>query len=147
MFVHADGAGDPEGARRNLVDPAGRKVREDPDLGGHRHVAVVPVRETEAWTLADGDALREVFGTTLDDAALRVPASPREVEGIVDPKAELDAAYAAAQGGRKARRRKKAASLLEVVGERVCLSALAEVPAYRRLKTDLRAALRELNYL
>ena len=48
-----------------------------------RLVAVVPIRETEAWLLADPDALPR--GGSRDVS----PASPREVESIADPKKPL----------------------------------------------------------
>lgn len=58
--------------------------------------------------MVDGDALRQAFGTTLDDGKLGVPAGPHEVEKIVDPKQALDQAFRQVVG--RQRRRKKSAA-------------------------------------
>ena len=147
LFVHTDGAGDPEAAWRERVEPACGRIRNGLPVGEHRPVGVVPVRETEAWALANGNALRDVFGTNAEDGELGIPVVPKDVEVVADPKRALEAAYAAAQGGRKGRRRRKAASLLEVLGERVRLSVLAGVPAFATLRANLQTALAESNYL
>ena len=41
-----------------------------------RLIAVVPVRETEAWMLADGNALRRTLGVRWSDQELGVPSHP-----------------------------------------------------------------------
>jgi Domain of unknown function (DUF4276) len=65
LFVHADGAGDPRRARDERVQPAIHLMTAERPGWSDGVVAVVPVRETEAWALADGDALRAAFGTNL----------------------------------------------------------------------------------
>jgi len=52
------------------------------------HVAVVPVRMTEAWLLLDETALRTVAGNPNGKVPLQLP-SPQTVEGVVDPKTRL----------------------------------------------------------
>lgn len=111
-----------------------------------RTVGVVPVREMEAWALADGDALRGAFGAVLDDAALGIPIRPREVEGIFDPKVVLEQAYRNVVGQRR-RGKRKVADFFDVIGERVRLERLREVPAYQHFEQELRTALLELGYL
>lgn len=138
LFIHTD-ASDHERAVAERVQPGIDLIRSC--LSGGACVAVVAVRETEAWALADGDALRDAFGTTLDDARLRVPREPREVESIDDPKKELRAAYA------QLRRRSKPEDFFEILGERLSLDRLQRVPAFARLRDDLRGALRDLGIL
>lgn len=55
---------------------------------GHRHVAVVPVRMTEAWLLLDEHAIRVVAGNPNGRMPLHLP-TVREVERRADPKARL----------------------------------------------------------
>lgn len=142
LFVHTDGGGDPDRARRKRFQPAVERVSAEPGLP--RMVAVIPVRETEAWLLADGDAIRAAFGTTLDDARLRLPARSVEVERVPDPKALLDQVIAAAHGGRLRRTHPSASPYFDVLGERVRLDSLRQLPAYRRFESDLRSVLIDL---
>ncbi|MBD2777421.1 DUF4276 family protein [Iningainema tapete] len=145
LFIHTDGAGDPVAAHQQRVQPAAQRIAE---LGRQqeRTVGVVPVREMEAWTLVDGDALRGAFGTVLDDSALGIPKKVREVEGILDPKQALEQAYAKVVGSRR-RGKRKAAEFFDAIGERVRLERLRELPAYQRFEDDLGMALVELGYL
>ena len=146
LFIHADANGDASRARQERVAPAIRLIRQEEKLANTHSVAVVPVRETEAWALADGDALRGAFGTTLDDEGLGIPARPPEVERLTEPKQVLDHALREAVGGSR-RRRQRATTYLNAIGERVRLAQLRAVPAYRRFEGDLRAALRQLGYI
>ena len=58
LFIHADANGDADRARQERIEPAVRLIRQKEELTNTHNVAVVPVRETETWALADGDALR-----------------------------------------------------------------------------------------
>ncbi len=146
LFIHADANGDADRARQERVAPAFQLIRQKEELTNTRGVAVVPVRETEAWALADGDALRGASGTTLDDEGLGIPARPQEVERLTEPKQVLDHALREAVGASR-RRRHQVTTYLNAIGERVGLARLRTVPAYRRFEGDLRAALRQLGYI
>ena len=146
LFIHADANGDAERARQERVEPAVQLLRQEEEVANTCGVAVVPVRETEAWALADGDALRGAFGTTLDDEGLGIPARPPEVERLTEPKQVLDHALREAVGGSR-RRRQRATTYLNAIGERVRLAQLRTVPAYRRFEGDLRAVLRQMGYI
>ncbi|MGE0452399.1 MAG: DUF4276 family protein [Vicinamibacteria bacterium] len=144
LFLHTDGAGDPEAALRERVEPWRRGLAA---LGraDERAVAVVPVREMEAWALCDGNALREAFGTTLPDDQLGLPRRTSDLEGVLDPKRMLDTAYERAFQPRVPKR--PAVAALEAIAERVDVERLRLLPAFRTLEQDLRAALRELQYV
>lgn len=107
---------------------------------------MIPVRETEAWALADGDALRAAFGCARDDTALGVPRRAHEVERNSLPKESFEKAYATSKGHRRGKRR-SASGFLQVLGERVSLERLRQVPAFQRLETALLQSLRDLGYL
>lgn len=96
-----------------------------------RLVRIVPVRETEAWVLADPSVFRGGASTN------GLPSRPRDVEGVPDPKAlikqVLDNAYDEPTA--------------EAFAERIDLSKLAQVPAYDRFLQELATALKELRFL
>lgn len=144
LFIHGDGSGDPALAATNLVQPALDLVHAEFPEG--RGIAVVPVRETEAWAICDGDALREVFGTTLRDERLGIPVGYRAVEGDPDPKATLRNAFFATNPAPQ-RKRKGVGSILHGVGDAVRLSRLRELPSFQRMERELVASLEQLGVL
>lgn len=96
---------------------------------------VVPVRETEAWLLADRSVWRRLRGGRADV----LPSRPRDVERVSDPKSMLDQALPVRSGSRL--------QFFEYVGNRIELAALSSVPAYRRWLADTERALKGLGYL
>ncbi|MEW1721841.1 DUF4276 family protein [Streptomyces sp. NPDC093109] len=108
-------------------------IREHFASDAFRIVGLVPVRETEAWMLADTDALREASPSS--DSAWEVP---HDVEKIADPKAVLKAAL----GGRREVERS-----FDRLGRTIALEKLLKLPAYRRWLDELRTAMQELRFL
>jgi hypothetical protein len=148
LFVHTDGAGDPDRALSERIEPAIQRIFDE--MGGEkrRGVAVVPVRETEAWCLVDGDALRKAIGVIRDDAFLGLPGKPADVEKLIDPKQALDdTCLKAIPQKRRKRRGQKGADFLDQIGEFVSLEKLDDVPAFRKLHQELCDALIFLGYL
>ncbi len=141
-FLHTDGTGDPERAYRDRIAPVAEALPPEIDA---LIVGVVPVHETEAWMLCDGDALRGAIGTRLDDQRLGVPRTAGEIESLADPKAVLDAICSNAIGRRRARRRIKPPR--ELLGERVPLDSLRRLRAFQTFEANLRQALIELGFL
>lgn len=126
VFVHHDRN------ERGKVE-ALRKRIDDALPAETRLIGVVPVRETEAWPLADAAAFPRAGG----DVGALVPPRPKDVEAVSDPKQLLEKAL-----GRRYDER-----VAEWIGERIDLSRLAEVPAYCVLLHDLTTALKELRFL
>ncbi len=132
FVIHTDGSGDPAGARSTCVEPgieAARSMRpESPSL-----VAVcIPVREIEAWMLADPEAFRPILGQS------SVPACPADPERELDPKATLHRILK--EGGV----RRPPERIHAFFGERVRLEALRSLPAFRAFEGELVAALHAL---
>lgn len=96
-----------------------------------RFVPVIPIRETEAWMLADPNALPRGAVTNV------LPANPRDVESVRDPKKPLADALG----------RPLDAASAEYIGERISLGRLGQVPAYQSFMQDLTKALKELSFL
>jgi hypothetical protein len=110
-----------------------KAVREHFPDEASRIVALVPVRETEAWMLADPNALRQA--SPARDTAREVP---NDVQKVADPKAVLRAAL----GGRRDAERD-----FDLLGQTVALERLWKVPAYRRRCGDLQKARERLRLL
>jgi len=146
LFIHADGGGDREGAIADRVEPGRQAVEDELGTSSRRALGVVPVRETEAWALADGEAIRAVLSTSKSDAELGLPARRAEVETLDDPKATLEHAVRLARGGRSRRRRRPAATFLDRLAETISPVCLRELPAYSTFEDDLSRALGDLGY-
>lgn len=146
LFVHADGASNPTKMLREQVDPALQKLAAE--FGrSTAGVPVVPVRETEAWAIVDGDALRSVLGTALSNPEMGLPNSTRDAEREPDPKARLDhACSVATQPGRR-RKPVSTSRYLNSLGEQVSLEKLRGLEAFKCLERDLKDALSKLNVL
>lgn len=146
LCVHADAGGNAIRAREQQVSPGLELALAE--LGsGYQGVPIIPIREMEAWTLVDGNALRRAFRTTLSDQALGVVVRPRDCERIGDPKAALDRAYEQTLSGSRRGSNTTAAGVLQLIGEFVRLDLLRQVPAFDAFREDLVRALRLLGYL
>ena len=143
VCVHADGAGDFALAHASNVTPVGDAAARR----GFRSkaVGVVPIREMEAWSLVDGDAIRAVTGSSRSDNDLGLPRSI-EIEGIADPKAVLQDVLTAAVGDRR-RARRDALAYFVLLGERIDLAKSLQLPSYRRFATALATAIDGLGLL
>jgi hypothetical protein len=133
VVYHHDGKSHPDQVRQAIA-----QFRARVDGSGRQEpvVALVPVQETEAWALADGDALRAVLGVTWSDAQMLLPHRTRELESDPDPKATLHELF------------KKVTpwdvEYLARLGECVSLERLRELPAFQRWEDDLAEAIRTL---
>ncbi|GAB4010965.1 hypothetical protein GCM10028808_23250 [Spirosoma migulaei] len=109
-------------------------------------VAIVPVRMTEAWMLADKDALKAEIGTDKTDAQLGLIRSP---ESVADPKETIKEAIRLAfdHRARRSRNQVSISDLYEPLGAMVSLERLALLPSYQKFKEAVREAFRQLNYL
>lgn len=145
LFVHADADDrDTRTAFDQRVKPAIDRLG---DVVGRDRciVAVVPVRSTDAWLLADLAALRSALGSNLDAQALERDVAMRHgIERIGDPKALVDRIF---EGPFRRGRRTPRATLVTELGQTASLDALRRLDAFARLESDLKRALRERGLL
>lgn len=135
VFVHRDQDGDDDRVHRVWIDPL--RV----EWGSERAeclIPVVPVRKTEAWILADGDALRDVLGIRSKNADLGVPPQPKRVEQIRDPKEPINRL--------NKRLGRPIESYYEELADAISLDVLGTVPSYQTLRTQMISALEDLGY-
>lgn len=134
IFFHHDQGANADRVEAEWLGPL-RKLWGD---RAEHLVAVVPIRETEAWLLVDGEALRLALGVRWTDAQMGLPATPREVERVSDPKKVLNDVMRRVSRSRE--------DHYGQLGELVSLARLREVPAYQRWWSDTRDALTRLGY-
>ena len=92
LFVHRDAEQQDPERRFDEVAEAVARIR-----AGLPHVAVVPVRMTEAWLLLDEQSIRDVAGRPNSAVDLDLPPVSR-IEALTDPKSLLKQALDAASG-------------------------------------------------
>jgi Domain of unknown function (DUF4276) len=109
-------------------------------------VPVVPVRETEAWMLADPDAVASLLGVRPASMTTSgFPVRAKDVEEVADPKQLLKSAMESCAGHGTGLRIPKQ-DLFLVLAERIDLDRLREVPSFARWWTDMTEALVKMGY-
>lgn len=99
-------------------------------------ITLVPVRETEAWLLADREAWSTLRGSRLG----ALPTRAKDVQKLPDPKSVLDAVVP--EAGNRSRD-----DYFEYIGQNIELAVLAHVPAYAEWVAKAEEALKGLGYL
>ncbi|MBK7708690.1 MAG: DUF4276 family protein [Acidobacteria bacterium] len=110
-------------------------------------VAVVPVRMTESWLLADVDVLRSELETQLTPRDLGLHKPP---ESYADPKSAIEEALRLSQEktpGRSRHTKLGISSLYQIIGQKADLSKLESLPSFRKFKAACRYAFKRLGYL
>lgn len=114
------------------------------------HVAVVPVRMTEAWFLHDDAAIRRASGNPNGNVALSLPL-PSRVENDANPKSTLKTALLTASELSGRRREKKQAEFPQMRARTAELitdfAALSGTSAFAAFVSALRLALADLGHL
>ena len=112
-------------------------------------VPLVPVKMTEAWMLADLQALLEELNADIKPPSLRaelktagltLPSKPHQVINVDNPKQMLEQIIRLAS-----RRNITRNDLYEPLGESVRLEVLRKLDAYKRFEENLTAVLAALN--
>jgi len=143
FFYHYDGGANSVKAERQYWEPLAAAWRQVP--GGRELVPVVPVREMEAWALADPVALRNVIGVAWSKRDVFWGDRPGDVEKLDDPKGKLQKI---SDGGRSGRRRARhPEEYLPLLAAEVSLEVLRDVPSFRQWSTDTVEALRKMRFL
>ena len=145
VFIHADTGG------RNLEDRSEalgvrycREIQARCQWPHDRCVTIAPRHETEAWVMADAEAVMDALGSTGDPHRLGLPADAAGAEALVDPKALLNSV--AASLDRRGRRHNPSAFYARVAQEQR-IEALRGSRSFRDFETGLRRALSSLGCL
>lgn len=109
-------------------------------------VAIVPVQMTEAWMLSDKALLKAEIGTNKDDIALGIEKFP---EAYRNPKQCIENAIRIARRELTKRRRKDLSivELYSLIGRKISLSMLEQLPSYRKFRESIWNIYNNLNYV
>lgn len=147
LCVHADAdARNDRNAFEYKLDPAFAAVQTADPIGCDTLVAVVPVRMSEAWILADKVLLKAEIGTAASDHDLGLDRSP---ESYADPKAAIEESIRLAFESRTRRQRQQVtlSELYLPLGQKIGLDRLNMLPSYQKFRISVQNAFRKLNYL
>lgn len=150
LCIHLDaGAGQATDklVRDHKLDPAVAHVQQHaaPDVCVNL-VPLLPVREMEAWMLADKDLLRQKLGTTWSDQQLNLTSHPERC----DPKAVILMAITAVKQAQRKRLRPLKTEIDDLcapMGDQLGLDKLAALGSYQTFREAVRTALEQLGYL
>lgn len=134
--------------RAELFDPGFKLVQQANERVCKNLLPIIPVREMEAWMLADHEMLQEVLNTKMKAQKLGLPAKAREVEADPDPKQTLKQVLQRTYAHKSRRHRQIDIDFLyEPLAQLIRLERLNELPAYQQFVTDLTAILQQLNFI
>lgn len=138
VLYHHDGA---PPAKSQLVLGRIRQAYSASDLG-EPLVPVVPMRETEAWVLADRTALVRALNLRRLN---REPVSGSEAESCPDPKVVIDALLRD-EAGLNPKKKGALRNFYLSVAENAGIAELRKVPAFQQWWNDMIEALEGLGY-
>jgi hypothetical protein len=148
LIVHADADNiSPAEVYQNKINPA-RALLETKSEKTHckNLVALIPVRETEAWMLADKSLLIKQIGTNKTEDDLKISGNP---ETFNNPKEKIEEAIRIGRESMTKRTRKslQISELYGYLGESIEIESLKRFTSYQDFERNIRAELIRLNLL
>lgn len=145
IFIHADTGGRHLAAGiAHRSDAYCEAMRTRCDWRSDRCITIAPNRETEAWILADPEAVLSALGYNGNAASLGLPNDAAAAERLRDPKDTL------AQAVRQVRRRRNAPSVhttYSAIAQRQSFDALRRSASFRLFEGKVRTAMVDLGCL
>lgn len=144
LFVHSDTGGRELGktiAQRTVayIDASFERC----GLRRDRCVVIAPRHETEAWALADPEAVAEALGYRGRLTKLGLPPKPAASERLVSPKETLSSVVNIVRGVQD----RSGSAALAAIAQRQNLSLLRQMDSFAGFEEGLRSALRSLGIL
>ncbi len=146
LIVHKDADSRTyEQTKIQCIEPGCTLVQRSRQDACKKLVPVIPVREVEAWMIADGEILRNVLEIKERLQNLHLPKRAVLVVSDPDPKATLNRIIAIAEFERHRKIKRK--EFYESLALEVRLDRLSQIPAYRKFLDELSGALRDLSII
>lgn len=109
-------------------------------------VAIVPIKMTESWMIADKELLKSEIGIDKTDFELGIHLNP---ETIGNPKNQIQEIIRMSKESQTKRRRNgglQISGLYQIIGQKVDLSHLDKLSSYSKFKDALVQKLKDLNF-
>lgn len=143
-FIHAvTGGRNQEGALDGRSVAYCRKMHEICDFPQPRCVLLLPRRETDAWALADPNAVLEALGYRGPAAGLGLPSNASEAEDHQNPKSCLSSALRRVSNNP----RRRARTLLPAIAQRQSIAELRRSASFSDFEFRLKTALQDVGVL
>lgn len=145
LFIHADRGGRSISATLNSRSIAYcEAAHEACGWNPERCVILAPDHETEAWVMADPEAITEALGYRGAIAGLGLPSNAAEAERLTAPKEILERAVGLIQGRRS---RRGGSQLFATIAQTQSINALRGSASFRCFEEKLRSSLVSLGCL
>jgi hypothetical protein len=145
VFIHADTGG------RNLEKSIEARscavckaMNERCDWPLKRCVVIAPRHETEAWILADDNAITSALGYSGSAKSIGLPITAKEAEKITDPKSVLEKAVKAVRGRHRSI---SVGQMYAAIAQRQSFDRLRQARSFLAFETDLQNALIDLGWV
>ena len=148
LFVHTDSDSlDDEGVFNAKINPVTYLLSQQDNAAYCTHlVAIVPIKMTEAWMIADKELLKSEIGIDKTDFELGIHLNP---EIIGNPKNQIQEIIRMSKESQTKRRRNEGlqiSGLYQIIGQKVDLSHLGKLTSYIKFKNALVQKLKDLNF-
>src|SRR5579884_4297501 len=131
--------------REQCFEPGYLLVQNNRDIACEYVIPIIPVREVEAWMIADHEILRQILVLQERLQNLGLPKRAALVENDPDPKITFNKVVSRASKERRLRISRE--SLYTTLAEQIRLERLAQVAAYQKFLGELSQVLIELHFI
>ncbi len=147
LCVHTDADNALNRIIRTKIRPVLGNIKNYTDANCKNIVFIVPVQMVESWMLADKGLFKTEINSIKSDTELGIRQHP---ENLTDPKQTIENAIRIAKADMTRKKRGKGifiSDLYQILGQKIELEVLNNLPSYLRFKDGLNQALQQLNYL
>jgi hypothetical protein len=148
LCVHTDADNDLPRIIETKVNPVLEKIDTTPESSYCKTIVfIIPVQMVESWMLADKNLFKAEINTNYSDNELGIANNP---EDLTSPKIAIENAIRITKANSIKRKRGKGitiADLYQIIGQKLEIQYLEELPSFVTFKEGLKGAFQKLNYL
>lgn len=148
LIIHTDADDtNAKSAYQNKINPVLSYISNKPEDTHCKNIAaLVPVRETESWMLADKQILIRQIGTRKSDVELNLNGHP---ESFTDPKSRIEEAIRIGRADlpKKLRNALQISDLYSFLGQSIQIENLRTFESFKDFEINVRKLFVDLNYL